>query len=92
MRIEQIIATVARRLAIAEVREITVVESFAAALRLHLWRLRTSLGMPSYSGSDLMSFDDAGWLNTGKPGCKRGRPQSQFALVTVGTPAGLTTA
>ncbi len=92
MRYEQIIATVARRLAIAEVREIKVVETFAAAMRLHLWLLRTSLGMPAYSGSDPSPTGDTSWINTGNPGCKRGRLQSQPLLVTAGCPAGLTSA
>ena len=74
MRFEQIIAPVARCLALA-VREICGVVLFADSMRLHLWQVRKPLGMPSYSGSDLMSslpVDDAGRINTGNPGSKRG--------------------
>ena len=92
MRYEQIIAAVTRSLANAEVREIPVVEKFAAAMRLHLWQLRTSLGMPSYPGADLTSFDDVGSTSTGNPGCKRGRAQSQLLLVTADCPAGFASA
>jgi hypothetical protein len=52
MRNETIIAAVERRLAIAEVREIlVVVDALVASMHLHLQRLRTSLGLPSYSWS-----------------------------------------
>lgn len=89
MRIEQTIATVAR-LAVAVAREIKVVESFATAMHLHCWQLRTSLGMSSYPDSALLSLSDAGPSNPG-PGCKRGRSKpSPLAMVTAGTPAGLT--
>ena len=74
MRFEQIIVTVAHRLAIAEVRVITVIDSFATAMRLHLWLLRTNLGMPSYPGSDSMSCVDVAADCLGGPGCKRGGP------------------
>ena len=94
MRFEQIIAAVTRCLAIAQVREISVVDSFAAAMRLHLWLLRTAFGMPTYPGSDLMSPSDAGRINTGEPGSKRGRLLSQPMLVTTAAscPAGLAAA
>ncbi len=88
MRFEQIIAAVTRSLAIAAVRAITVVESFVSVIGLHFWLLRTNLGMPSYSGSDLMALDDAGRIHTGRLGCKRGTVQSQLMLVTAGCPAG----
>lgn len=97
MRFEHNIATVAR-LAIAQVREILVVESFAAATSLHLWLQRTSLGILAYPGSDLrslgdlMSLDDLGRINTGSPGCKRGSMPSQPMLVTAGCPAGFASA
>lgn len=84
MRFEHIIATVVRRLAIAEVRVITVVDSFATAMHLHLWLLRTNLGMPSYSGSDLMSLSDARPGEPGLPGCKRGSLPCQPILAIAG--------
>ena len=97
MRFEQIIAAVTRRLAIAEVREITVVDQFAAALRLHLWQLRMSLGMPNYPGSTPISVSDIRGSEPGYLGCKRGPGQlglmqSQLLLVTAGCPAGRTSA
>mgnify|MGYP001822124013 FL=1 len=97
MRFERIIAAVTRRLAIAEVREITVVDQFAAALRLHLWQLRMSLGMPNYPGSTPISASDIGGRDPGNVGCKRspghlGPMQSQLLLVTAGCPAGRTSA
>ena len=93
MRFEQIIAAVTRRLAVAEVRGITVVDQFVAALRLHLWQLRMCLAMPNYSGSTLVSLSDARGSNPGYFGCKRGPGQfglmqSQLLLVTAGCPAG----
>lgn len=90
MRFEQITAAVTRRLAVAEVREILCVELFAVATSLHLWLQRTPLGMPSYSGSDLMSSldDDAGRINTREPGNKRGR-HCQFHLAMACCPAGI---
>ena len=84
MRIEQVIAAVARRLAIAEVRVITVVDQFALALRLHLSMLRTHLGMPSYPGSDRWSRCDFSGGNPGTSGCKRGKTWLQPRLATVG--------
>jgi hypothetical protein len=102
MRFEQIIAAVTRRLAVAEVREITVVDQFAAALRLHLWQLRMWLGMPNYPDSALMSLSDVSLSDArlrkpGHFGCKRspgqfGLMQSQLLLVTAGCPAGRTSA
>jgi hypothetical protein len=92
MRFEQIITAVTRSLAIAQVREITVVESFAVAIRLHLWLLRTTLGMPSYPRFDLKQSQDAGRINFGRLGCKRGRGQSQLVLVTASCPAGFASA
>ena len=97
MRFEQIIAAVTRRLAVAEAREITVVDQFAAALRLHLWQLRMWLGMPNYPDSALMSLSDARLREPGHFGCKRspgqfGLMQSQLLLVTAGCPAGRTSA
>jgi hypothetical protein len=97
MRFEQIIAAVTRRLAVAEVREITVVDQFAAALRLHLWQLRMSLGMPNYPGSAPVSLGDIRGSKPGHVGCKRGPGhlglmQSQLLLVTAGCPAGRTSA
>ena len=88
MRFEQIIVAVTRNLVIATVREIEAVVSFANAMRLHLWLLRTNLGMPSYSGSDTSTPAGAGRLKPGIFGCKRGRTQSQPWLVTAGCPAG----
>lgn len=88
MRIEQTIATVARRLAVAEVREITVVDQFATALRLHLWQLRMSLlGMPENPGSDLNSLSGFSSIKPGYFGCKR-RRGCQVVLATAGCSAG----
>jgi hypothetical protein len=93
MRFEQIIAAVTRRLAVAEVRGITVVDQFAAALRLHRWQLRMSLGMPNDPCLALLSLSDARGSKRGHVGCKRspghfGLMQSQLLPVTVGCPAG----
>ncbi len=88
MRFELIIAAVTRSLAIARTREILAVDTFAVAIRLHSWLLRTSLGMPSYPGPDLMSLNDVRRDSLGEPGCKRGRQQYQLALVSAGQPAG----
>ena len=50
MRIEQITAAVARPVAVAIVREIKAVVSFACDTRLHhLWLQRMPLGMPAYA-------------------------------------------
>jgi hypothetical protein len=92
MRYEQIIAAVTRSLANAEVREIPVVEKFAVAMRLHLWLLRTSLGMPSYPGSDPSSLDDAGRRKTGRPGLQCGTLSVQPAWITGSCPAGFASA
>ena len=85
MRIEQIIAAVTRTLVNAIVREIRGVVSFVAALRLHLWQMRTSLGMPCYAGSITPSlrmddsFDRAQCCSRGS---KRGKQPGQPILAT----------
>ena len=94
MRFEQIIATVAR-LAIAEVREICGVVSFASDMRLHLWQVRKPLGMLCYSGSlpGSSRLDDLpGGINTRQPGSKRGKQLSQLRLATATCPAGIVAA
>ena len=94
MRFEQIIATVAR-LAIAKVREICGVVSFASDMRLHLWQVRKPLGMPCYSGSLSGSspLDDLpGRINPGLAGSKRGKQLCQLRLATATCPAGFVTA
>jgi hypothetical protein len=89
MRFEQIIATVARSVAIATVREIEAVVSFVNATCLHLWQQRMPLGMPAYSGCLLVSpFDgDAGWINSADPGSKRGCLRYQPMLALASCPA-----
>ena len=90
MRIEQIIATVARTLVIANVREICRVVSFAAASCLHLWLMRMSVGTPCYLGAHLsgdalpsIRLDDCR-LRTClfSQGSKRGKTPGQSSLVT----------
>ena len=89
MRFERIIAAVARRLAVAKVREITVVDQFAAACRLHLWQLRMSLlGMPNYPGSDLSLPMGYRLMDSPNFGCKRGLTRYQPLLATVGGSTG----
>ena len=83
MRIEQIFAVVTRTLVVAIVREIRCVVSFAAALRLHLWQLRMSLGMPSYSGTLPPTSDPDGGAEDARCfrlGGKRGNKHGQFVL------------
>ena len=93
MRFEQIIATVAR-LAAAKVREICGVVSFASDMRLHLWQVRTPLGLLCYSGSlPGSSLDDLpGGINTRLDGSKRGQKLLQARLATATCPAGFATA
>ena len=50
MRIEQVIAAVARPVAVATVREILAVVAFVRGTGLHhLWLQRMPLGMPAYA-------------------------------------------
>jgi hypothetical protein len=82
MRFEQIIAPVARCLAIAKVREICGVV-FVSSMRLHLWQVLEPLGMPMYSGSVTGSplAGDPERINA-RPGSKRGNQPRQFRLAT----------
>jgi hypothetical protein len=94
MRLEQIIATVAR-LAMAQVREICGVVSFASGMRLHLWQVRKPLGTLCYagcmSGSSLLD-DLPGGINARRCSSKRGKQLYQLRLATATCPAGIAAA
>lgn len=87
MRIEQIIAAVARTLVVTIVREIRGVVSFVNASRLHQWQMRM-LGMPCYlsslfSGDLTLSFDINDFDHRTRclnHGSKRGSKPSQLML------------
>ncbi len=91
MRIEQIIAAVARTVVKATVREIEAARSFGPAC-LHLWLQRMPLGMSSgYPRSLFSSLDlpsDVDRTVHGTPGNKRGRLQLQPMLALASCPAG----
>lgn len=89
MRIEQNIAAVTRTLVNTTVREIDAVVSFAA-LCLHLWLRRRSLGLPAYAGcmSGSPSLGGDVDIDPGQGGSKRGRLLFQPMLALASCPAG----
>jgi len=93
MRFEQIIAPVARCLAIAKVREICGV-MFDSSMRLHRWQVLEPLGMPSYSGAVTGSplDGDTERTNTRLLGSKRGNRPSQFRLAIADCSTGIASA
>ena len=90
MRIEQIIATVARTLVVTNVREIRGVVAFVNASRLHLWQMRMQ-GMSCYlrslfSGDLSLSFDINDFDHQARclsHGSKRGIKPGQLMLAPV---------
>jgi hypothetical protein len=92
MRIEQIIAVVARPVAIAIVREIKAVVSFVCDTRLHhLWLQRMPLGMPAYayipSGTSTWRGNTGGTI-CDMPGIKHGRLNCRPYRTSAFCPAG----
>lgn len=94
MRIEQIIAVVAR-FAVAEVREIRRVVSFVATCLHRAWQMRMLLGLLPDTGSPTGSFlrssiDSSRSYPFG--GNKRGNRPFQLCLATAACPAEAATA
>lgn len=87
MRIEQVIAAVARPVAVAIVREIKAVVSFACNANLHhLWLQRMALGMPAYACVPSSTSTSSGQMD-GMKHDRRGHQVGRLCWRPSGVPA-----